>query len=307
MRTLLVSTFTFAVALCPAQVSSQGMSTRSGSFSGSATFGPPPPFAFPVVTGAPYSGEQGGENVKILTDGTRITHKMTGSKMWRDSEGRTRTERPLGIGPDLAAIPVIIEITDPIAGYTYTLDTQNKVAHRQALPAPGTRPAGLMASSTGSGSVGSTSVVTFARIAPPPASVAAGGSGGGRAGVMTSALPPPPPDAPGRPRISNESLGTRSIEGVIAEGTRHTMVYPVGTMGNDREFSVVNETWMSPDLKILILSKTDDPLNGESTFGIRNLSRTPPDPSLFAVPPDYTVIDEPGGFTVHYEVPADRR
>jgi len=90
------------------------------------------------------------------------------------------------------------------------------------------------------------------------------------------------------------------IDGVMAEGTRHTTTYPVGMMGNDREFSTVSESWMSPELKIQILSKSNDPRNGENTFRIQNLSRSSPDPLLFLVPPDYTMVDESGAFTIRF-------
>jgi hypothetical protein len=50
-------------------------------------------FSDPIVTGAPYSAEETGENVQTLTDGTHITQKQVTTKFYRDSEGRTRTER----------------------------------------------------------------------------------------------------------------------------------------------------------------------------------------------------------------------
>jgi hypothetical protein len=276
-RALIVSTTILATVVTSwAQVSGQ-ISSSGSSFSGTASFGAP--FgAGPVVTGAPYSGEEVNENVKVLADGTRLTQKMTIRKVWRDAEGRTRTERPLGMGPNQNSMPLIVEVTDPIAGYKYTLDTQAKVAHRQALPAPGSRPTGFMG---------------------------VGGGGGGRAGGM---IPPPVPSqgsapqgtAPMQPRFSHESIGTQTIDGVMVEGTRNTTTFPVGMMGNDREFSTVSENWISPELKIQILSKTNDPRNGESTFRIQNLSRTQPDPLLFLVPADYTIVDESGGFTIHF-------
>jgi hypothetical protein len=289
-RVLLVSAI-MAVAVAPvsAQLSSQGTITSTGSFSGSASFSAPPPFATSVVTGAPYSGEEVSESLKLLTDGTRIAQKMTGRKVWRDSDGRTRTERPLGMGARQASMPAIIEITDPVAGYKYTLDTQNKVAHRQALPAPGSRPTGFRGGSVGSGP----GAVVFGN--------ATGGGGGGRAGDMAPAGAPSAANAPMQPRFSREPLGSQTVEGVFADGTRSTITYPVGMMGNDREFTVVTENWMSPDLKIQILSKTNDPRSGENTFRIDNLSRTPPDAMLFAIPPDYTVVDEAGPFTINFK------
>ena len=69
----------------------------------------------PIVTGAPYSGEQVMETLQVLADGTRIAPKMPGSKTYRDSSGRVRSERSMGRVPGRAAeeAPVIVEITDP--------------------------------------------------------------------------------------------------------------------------------------------------------------------------------------------------
>ncbi len=36
-----------------------------------------------------------------------------------------------------------------------------------------------------------------------------------------------------RPQIARESLGTQTIEGVLAEGSRTTLTYPIGAIGND--------------------------------------------------------------------------
>jgi hypothetical protein len=276
---LVVAIVAMAIVPASAQVTTQGTITGSSGFSGSASFGPQHPVG-PAVTGAPYSGEEVTENVKILTDGTHITQKMMGRKVWRDSEGRTRTERPIGMGPNQPSIPVIVEITDPVGGFKYTLDTQKKIAHRQAIPP--------MPSHAFTGVGGGVGI---------------GIGGGGRAGSMGAAIPAPMSaqgNAPVSPRFTNEKIGTQTIDGVLVEGTRSTVTHPVGAMGNDREFSAVTERWMSPDLKIQILSKTNDPRQGESTFRIENLSRTPPDPMLFVVPSDYTIVDEAGAFTIEF-------
>jgi hypothetical protein len=246
-----------------------------------------------AVTGAPYSGEEVGENVHVLADGTRLTQKMMGRKVWRDSDGRTRSERPLGMGPNQAPMPTIVEITDPVAGFKYTLDTLKKVAHRQAMNARGVL----------GGTVGSSATLRGGIYTGPTPQAATAGGGGGRAGSMgvTMGAPfPSQPDPQMRPRFTNEPIGTRSIEGEMAEGTRSTVTYPVGMMGNDREFSTVTERWMSIDLKIQILSKTIDPRSGENTFRLEKLSRTPPDAMLFVPPLDYTVVDEAGAFTIQW-------
>src|SRR5437764_9324008 len=136
VRSLMVSAMILATGVASwAQFSAQ-ISGNGSSFSGSASFSAPMGMG-PVVTGAPYSGEEVVENVQVLADGTRLTHKTPGRKVWRDSEGRTRTERPMGMRPNQSSMPLFVEITDPVAGCKYTLDTQAKVAHRQAMPAPG--------------------------------------------------------------------------------------------------------------------------------------------------------------------------
>ena len=62
------------------------------------------------------------------------------------------------------------------------------------------------------------------------------------------------------------------------------MTYPVGSQGNDRPIVVTNEFWSAEDLRVLILSKHNDPRNGESTMKLTNISRTEPDPAHLLLP-----------------------
>jgi hypothetical protein len=66
-------------------------------------------------------------------------------------------------------------------------------------------------------------------------------------------------------------------------------------MGNDLPIIITTETWFSPELKVLVMSKSSDPRMGETTYKLTNLSRAEPDPTLFQIPADYTVKDQPGG------------
>ena len=50
-----------------------------------------------VVKGAPYSAEGVSESIQVLADGNKITRSST-TKMFRDSEGRTRREGAGGNG-----------------------------------------------------------------------------------------------------------------------------------------------------------------------------------------------------------------
>ena len=81
-----------------------------------------------------------------------------------------------------------------------------------------------------------------------------------------------------------ESLRKEVIEGFVAEGTRTTIVIPVGRIGNDQPLEIVHERWYSPELQIVLLSKHQDPRWGETVYKLINISPGAPDPSLFTIP-----------------------
>src|SRR5689334_602453 len=82
-----------------------------------------PPSSKPeAIAGAPYSGEEEWDNGKEVIKGRFI---------YRDSEGRVRTERMIAPG----ARNRIVEIIDPVLGGVWILDTQHKVAHLM-MPQP---------------------------------------------------------------------------------------------------------------------------------------------------------------------------
>jgi len=226
------------------------------------------------VTGAPYSAEEIEENVQTLADGTHLTHTST-VKMYRDSQGRTRTERSMPtLGAAKADAPVMIDVFDPVAHVHYMLNTRDKIAHKVNIPSAETGPS----SKRVVGQVG-----PFASAARRPVAASA----------------PPPPRAPDqaadtagaeRPKRTSEKLGTETMEGFQVEGRRITTTWPAGSaMGNDRPITSVDETWFSPELHIVVLSKGTDPRNGEHTRKLVNIDRTEPDPSLFQPPADYTI------------------
>lgn len=92
-----------------------------------------------------------------------------------------------------------------------------------------------------------------------------------------------------RSNVKNEDLGTQTIQGITAQGKRVTRTIPAGQLGNQQPIEIVTETWRSPDLQIIVMSKTSDPRFGETLYQLTNVNRAEPDHSLFTVPPDYTV------------------
>ena len=88
---------------------------------------------------------------------------------------------------------------------------------------------------------------------------------------------------------SVEKLSGETIVGVYAEGRRITHVIPAGAQGNNRDITIVTETWFSPDLKIEVLAKITVPRTGETTRQIRDLTRDELKPELFQIPEDYKI------------------
>jgi len=115
--------------------------------------------------------------------------------------------------------------------------------------------------------------------------------------MFTKRLPPPLPPVPpglGAPREGRtEPLGTRSFDGVTAEGSRSTVTIAAGAIGNQAPIDVVNERWYAPQLQTVVYSRRTDPRFGETTFRLENVVRAEPSPDLFQVPPDYTVQTGP--------------
>ena len=69
------------------------------------------------------------------------------------------------------------------------------------------------------------------------------------------------------------------------------MTISAGQIGNEQPITIVSERWMSPDLKVLVMSKQSDPRFGETTYRLTNLTRSEPSPQLFEVPADFKVVD----------------
>lgn len=225
------------------------------------TFTSASPVPFRAVTGAPYSGTQTMEMVQTLANGTTLRRGQTDTVTSRDSLGRVRTERaPVGTNMKLTPA-VVVEISDPVAGFSIILDSVDRVAHRvplKSVPAP-----------------------------PMPATMP-------QRSPSTNTLP-------NGVVAENVPLGNRVISGVEASGTRMTMTYPPGSvMGNDQPVANVSETWFALRLGMVVLSKTSSPGMGDALTAWKDLSLAEPNPELFRIPAEYKIVDEPGPFSVKF-------
>ena len=236
---------------------------------------------------SPYTATKKISLVQKLADGTTITRVSTTTEA-RDSQGRTMQQIPMAEmqGQNITHTNVM----DPVAHTNTIWMSQGKQATRIHLPDLHgiAQQSGPIAVGLGSGSMGVGSYATsFSQ------TLQTGGPAVAPEMIGIVNMPGATTRDPNlRPTRQTEKLGSKNIAGIYAEGTKITVTYPVGFFGNDRPISTVNETWMSPDLKLLMLSINDDPRSGTRTTEVTNLVRGEPDPALFQVPEGYTIKDQ---------------
>jgi hypothetical protein len=224
-------------------------------------------FAGKAMKGAPYSGEEVTETTQLLADGNRIYRKST-AQVYRDKEGRTRTDRTMNaLGPYATSGEPQrnIVINDSVAGVNYILDPQARIARKLAT---------VVAESNSNPDPNLAERRAKERMAKVIAEQKL-------AGAVGSATAPK--------AEAHEDLGTQNIGGVLAQGTRTTVTLPAGQIGNDLPIKIVSERWVSSDLGVVVMTTRSDPRFGETVYHLNNISRADPDPSLFQVPADYTV------------------
>jgi len=204
-----------------------------------------------VVTGAPFSAVAVSESTQSLSDGNNITRK-TQTTLYRDSQGRIRKEvnfSAVGIFAEPGRPRSIVIIQDPVAKVGYSLDPDRKIGRK----------------------------ISFTGSARP--------FNGRHMERMNDRLQKELADG----TLKQEDLGTQTISGVTATGTRYTHTIPAGQIGNEKPIVIVSERWYSDELQMVVKSTRSDPRFGTTTYTVTNIQRTEPATALFTVPADYTV------------------
>ena len=93
---------------------------------------------------------------------------------------------------------------------------------------------------------------------------------------------------PNDKNAKQEILPGKTIAGIYAEGTRLTFLIPHD--GRSPEVGCVVETWVSPDMKIAVLTKYGGTCSDGGITEIRELDRNEPDATLFEIPKDYRIV-----------------
>ena len=87
-----------------------------------------------------------------------------------------------------------------------------------------------------------------------------------------------------------EGLGHRTIEGLDSEGVHRTdepaHTDASGTVMPER----MNEQWCAPHLQAVILQVSQDVIR--EVLELKNIQRVDPDPALFEIPRDYTIVEK---------------
>jgi hypothetical protein len=209
------------------------------------------------VAGCPFSAIVEITQTQTLGDGSHIVTRIK-ALSYRDTAGRIRYESTNITDPDKHAQEdlTLIEIYDPVARFSYSIMPARSKAWRSNLNAP---------------------APTIGEQAPHLST---------RDPIFTQSG-----QEPGSKTVV-ENLGSRRMQGILVTGTKTTATIPVGAQDNDRELTIVTESWFSTDLGFALLRKTIDPRTHDSEMRVTSLEQSEPDPTLFQVPAGYKIIDQ---------------
>lgn len=202
-----------------------------------------------TVTGAPFTATFSTQFTQTLSDGNKISTTTTGT-IARDSQGRTRRDMTL---------PAIGPWANAGGNAPHVIFLNDPVAGTHYVLDPNRKVARQLP-------------MDRQRNRNPNAQTFSTPFRGRKgANVVTT------------------DLGTQTINGVSAQGTRYTRTIPAGAIGNEKPIEVVTEVWYSPDLQLNVEKKHSDVRNGDTVMQLTDIQRQEPDASLFQVPSDYTV------------------
>lgn len=222
------------------------------------------PFTGPILPGAPFTAEATAVFKAAASDGAAQDVTVE-SRYFRDSAGRVRLEQTMP-GAGTATSPAVYAVvqTKAASSMVHVLDPATKTYRYH----------GRSMYSTGFGGIGLVVALTPVRYRTYQFHE-------WRHGELR---------LPGYERVSGlteTSLGTKQIEGLTVTGRRFTATVLSGTTENGGTVEIVDEVWESPDLRLIIASRTDDPRTGVLEYRVTRIRRTEPAAHLFEVPADY--------------------
>jgi hypothetical protein len=206
------------------------------------------------LTGKPFYAEINARKVEQRPDGKPIVYEAHGA-LARDSEGRIHREQfpsPVVVRSDgrrAGAISAVI-VFDPVAGIELRWGARKTTVARASL----FRSVGDRASDVLDACEHDAGKTRYQR---------------GETQVI-------------------ESLGERIIQGIKVQGCRVTTFIPAGTIRNDHDSTVTDDSWTSYEMHLTIVKTHHDPtISEDEILELDNIERAEPDPALFQAPPGY--------------------
>lgn len=238
-----------------------------------------------ATPGVPYSANETMERGSLV-NGTALLQPVSSRTIYRDAEGRIRTEMllptlPSRTGQNAVAPGTLVEISDYVSGYQYTLEPGKQIVHRSQLRviSPRKNPASF--------------IPQGAYVKVPVSNKSAYVPAGPGTTSVDSATPLLPTDGE---KVAYESLGSKVVGDAMTAGLRWT-VQVGGTSA--APMYLTTEVWTDAASKLAVLTKVTT-TSSQTLTTLTNIKRSDSDVSLFKVPVGYSVIDETGPFVINY-------
>jgi hypothetical protein len=91
--------------------------------------------------------------------------------------------------------------------------------------------------------------------------------------------------------LTRENLGTDTFAGLEVQRSRETLTVGSESEGNTRTMVRTVDYWYSPALGVNVQVKRHDPRDGDQTLWLTDVSLNAPDPEIFKIPADFSVVD----------------
>jgi len=230
----------------------------------------------------PYVAEFKVTAVKTMADGSTITQEFTQVRAV-DGQGRTMTAMTTVPSSSDDTPATKVTVFDPVTWSSTSWDSQRSLVTVVKKPLPG--------SGVGSCSIMAPQIVSAGLTTDSQTSTKARAVVGTPTGV-TAGLGAFP--NPAHVNTTIENLGTETIQGLVARGTRVTQTTPAGAIGNSGPLVNTRETWQTNahGIALTIREVDDDPKNGKRTMEPVKFSFGEPDPASFLPPEGYEIVTQ---------------
>jgi len=231
----------------------------------------------------PYVAEFTIISVKTLADGTTLTQEFTEVQAW-DSRGRTLTAITSVPESSVETPTTRVRVSDPANRISSTWDSEGKLATVTKRPVFEPGCASCLSAAPGSVSAGSTSDGQASGKASPVVGAPTG---------LTATVSPVSEHGRVQVNVNTtiEHLGTQTIRGFEAHGSRITQTTLAGTIGNSQPLVSSRESWQGNvhGISLTLREVDDDPQTGKRITELVKFSLGEPDPASFQPPEGYEI------------------